>query len=108
MNSETPPIACRLDALTPEEREREQDLLRWFRSLAAEGMWTGAEHRIDIPADIPTLTTLGEFLALERLCCPFLRFGLIVSAEETAQLTVAGPEGARTFVETTFGIADSR
>ena len=108
MNTENALIACRLDALTPEEREREQELLLWFRSLAVEGVWTGAEHRIDVPADITTLSLLGKFFALERLCCPFLRFGLQVSAKETAQLTIAGPEGARRFVETTIGIGASQ
>lgn len=108
MNTDAVPIACRLDALTPDEREREQELLLWFRSIAVEGVWTGTEHRIAIPADITSLSLIGKFLALERLCCPFLRFGLIVSAEESAQLTITGPEGARTFVETTFGIGVAR
>lgn len=102
MNSTTPAIACDLHALTDAERNREQILLQTFRSLLGNGTWSGSDVRFELPADAGTLSQLGEFLAYERRCCPFLRFQLAVDSADAATLTISGPEGTRAFIESTF------
>jgi hypothetical protein len=40
-----------------------------------------------------------RFVAAERLCCPFLRFELVVSPERgPLRLSITGPEGAKGFL----------
>lgn len=100
----TTPIACDLTALDPEERQIEQRLLHHFRSMFTNVVWNGSEHHVSVPADRATLSRLGEFLALERRCCPFVRFALMVDSSESASLTITGPPGSREFIEQTFGL----
>jgi len=92
------PIACDLSRLNAGQRQREQELLRKFRthwtleSETDDGVW------LSLPADPAELAEVGELLGLERLCCPFLRFQLEVTRENRCRLSIAGPPGAREFV----------
>src|SRR5262245_4311357 len=96
------PIACDLTTLSREQREREQALLAQFRKTARR-RGSGENLEFFLPADPHTLAELGEFLGLERLCCPFLTFDLRIDAAGEARLTVSGPPGAKEFVTTEFG-----
>ena len=98
-------VACNLFALDQDERAREGMLLEMFRSLPASVEWTGSAHRMLIPNDAATLAGVGELLALERRCCPFLHFSLEVNAADHAVLTISGPHGSREFVEETFAVS---
>jgi hypothetical protein len=102
MNRSSSAIACDLQALTDAERKREQILLEMFRSLLVDGTWNGNEVRFKIPADATMLSQVGEFIAYERRCCPFLEWQLAVDSTDRASLTISGPEGTRAFVEATF------
>lgn len=73
-------FACDMTALAPERRAAHQELSwRLFGSLVKEmrellngyAFCFGAEH----------YTLLAEFIAGERLCCPFLTFRLEVAPE---------------------------
>ena len=57
----------------------------------------GYEFRL---ADDPrVLTKLSEFVSLERLCCPFLRFAVEVEAEGgPVWLRLSGREGVKEFI----------
>jgi hypothetical protein len=102
MNTQSSAIACDLQALSDTERKREQILLEMFRSLLVDGTWSGNEVTFKLPADAVTLSQLGEFIAYERRCCPFLEWRLAVDATERASLSISDPEGTRAFVEATF------
>jgi hypothetical protein len=98
MNSNDLPIACNLSNLNSDQRRREQALLAKFRrqlirdSEAEDGIW------FSLAAHPEELAELGEFLGLERLCCPFLTFRLEVTQEESCRLLISGPPGAKEFV----------
>jgi hypothetical protein len=96
------PIACDLTNLDATARAREIVLLDRFRNIFTSPAWSDGEWTVQLPADPATLSELGEFLALERLCCPFLRFHLTVDDADRARLGIAGPEGSREFIERTF------
>ena len=96
------PIACDLTKLSPEQREREQALLARFRKTARSRS-VGDNLEFSLPADPHTLAELGEFLGLERLCCPFLTFDLRIDAAGEARLTISAPQGAKEFITTEFG-----
>lgn len=97
------PIACDLGALSPAQREREQLLLAEFKAAVRETQETERGFRFVIPEDPELMGRLGEFLGLERLCCPFLTFELAVPAGRgPVILHVHGDPGAKTFLRSVF------
>jgi hypothetical protein len=99
----TLPIACDLGALSPAQREREQLLLAEFRAAVRETQETERGFRFVIPEDPELLGRLGEFLGLERLCCPFLTFELSIPAGRgPVILHVHGDLGAKSFLRSVF------
>ena len=100
----TSPIACNLGALSTEQRQREQQLLSDFIQARPAAEPTSQGYRFEVPGDPATLARLGELLALERVCCPFLSFDLAVpSGGGPVTLDVYGDDSAsRDFIRTTF------
>lgn len=93
------PIACDMSAIDPALRARH---------IAAGGEVFGAAEEIReipggyafrLPAESDTLLKAAEFISLERLCCPFLRFSLEVEPEGgPVRLRLTGREGVKAFV----------
>jgi hypothetical protein len=51
---------------------------------------------------------VAEWMALERLCCPFLTLELSLSGRQSNwQLALTGPEGTKAFLLSEFG-ADAK
>ena len=97
------PIACDLGVLSPAQRAREQALLEEFKAALPEVQETERGFRFIIPEDPRLLGRLGEFLGLERLCCPFLTFDLSIPAGRgSVTLHVHGDPGAKSFLRSTF------
>jgi hypothetical protein len=48
------------------------------------------------------IVKLAEFVTYERLCCPFLKFTLIVNAKEAVSLALTGPLGTQEFLREEF------
>jgi hypothetical protein len=98
------PIACRLDLLTPEERRHEQALLATARGILGRAVETARGYRFAVPPEF--LGPLGELVALERRCCPFLAFTLEVQAEQGGvTLEIHGDPATKAFIAATFGPA---
>jgi hypothetical protein len=97
------PIACNLGALSPEQRRREQELLAEFRSSRPENRPIDNGYRFEVP-NTANFGRLGELLGLERLCCPFLNFRLVVgSAGGPVTLEVWGDDSAaQAFIRDAF------
>lgn len=106
MASSTPlPIACDLAALAPEERAREQTLLAQLRPLLRDGRETENGYLFVLPEDPDFLSRLGELLAYERLCCPFLTFDLTVPCGQApVTLHVHGDGDVKGFVRSAFSV----
>lgn len=69
-------VACRLDALTPQDRERQEVLMKEHFAQLREAREDGDGFRFRYHAT-PTLAVhLAELVGLEHRCCPFLRFEL--------------------------------
>lgn len=95
------PIACDISKLDTTARAREQELLAWFRSEHRRATWTGDAYRFTFDAGGTTRAALDEFIALERLCCPFLTMTVEARAVDTI-VNMSGREGVRAFIEATF------
>ena len=99
------PIACNMDALGAEERERHGELVATLREAkGVEAVEDG--YVLSFPADGAVFQRLAEWVTLERRCCPFLRFELRLSEEEdVVELGLRGREGVRAFLSEELGIA---
>ena len=98
------PLACRLDALTPDERIRERELLLEHRAGVLETRELADGYAFRQAADPAAFVRMAEFVALEHRCCPFLEFRLQWSgADEHPWLHVTGGPGVKSFLAKTFG-----
>ena len=99
-----PNISCNLGALSPEQMRREQELLTEFQSSRTHPRPIDNGYRFEVPADPKALARLGEFLALERRCCPFLQFDLAIhSGAGPVTLDVYGEDpSVGDFIRNTF------
>jgi hypothetical protein len=96
-------IACRLEALTESQRQREQELLQFIRKAGREGKETTTGYAIRLPSNSSVVLQIAEFITLERLCCPFLSFELQVEAEGgPIWLRLTGREGVKEFLTGIF------
>ena len=95
-----------MSALTPEQRELHAVVMSALFGAVV------AIHPVErgfgfvLPSDAPMLVRAAEFIALERLCCPFFDFALhLPSGSGVATLRISGPDGVEPFVEAEFGRA---
>lgn len=99
--SETIPIACYLT--DKELQARRKDYL----DKAAESLIDSAELQdgfvYRFPLENSTLQNLAEIIDLERKCCPFLNFRLVLEAKnDFVSLELTGTEGTKEIVKSLF------
>jgi hypothetical protein len=91
--------------LTEEElRERRRNVLDSIRSqvIAVTRSASGYGYSFDPSSEV--LAALGRLVDLERKCCPFLSFKIVVPAGGAPiQLEVSGPLEAKAAIENFFG-----
>jgi hypothetical protein len=94
-----PALVCRLDALAPDERARHAALTE---ELLASARWVQEIPRgyaFRFPDDPSLSRRLIEWVALERRCCPFLEFEILLGLEgEPVILRLTGGQGVREFL----------
>jgi hypothetical protein len=80
-------LACNLTAIPAAKRPRYTELVARLRSAITNRteLPDGYTYQLDMP-----LTDLAEWIATERLCCPFLNSHLNVSADTQPTLTLRG------------------
>lgn len=99
----TSPIACRLEALLPEQRDRRSEVLSFLESQLAEIGETDDGMVLRWSGDDAILPLLGEFVRWESRCCPFVRFRIDVLAEAGGiALHLSGRKGVKEFLVATF------
>jgi hypothetical protein len=102
MSTPEPAFACDLSQLSAEQRAREKALLAHFKTLVTAITESADGYRFRVPASQEALRDVGELLALERLCCPFLEFALEVSAAPEAAIHIFGRDGAKPIIAAEF------
>jgi hypothetical protein len=99
--SDATPISCNLAALPHPARYR--TLLDGLRSALSGCAERPDGYCYSVRSDRLSLAELGEWISLERLCCPFLNFELSVSGADLLYwLTLTGPEGVKPILEREF------
>ena len=99
---EATPIACDLTAIPAAERPRHTALIAQWRSRvrAVGEIPDGFAFQFEPDAEI--LLALAEFVARERLCCPFFRFQIECEPAGPLWLRLSGPSGTQDFIRETF------
>jgi hypothetical protein len=90
------PVACRWSALSAVQQERQRAL---YRQMRADG------YAFRHSPDRVVLLAVAEFVANERLCCPFFEFGITVERDGgPVWLRMRGEGEAKRLLEAETGI----
>jgi hypothetical protein len=96
------PVACTLSE--PELAQRRAGLFADLARRRQEARWLPEGISLRYRSEEGTLALLGEFIQLERQCCPFLRFQLTVEpGDGPIWLELTGPAGTREFLAEEIG-----
>ena len=95
------PIAC---SLTESElRERRQDIMDAFRSMHVTAIELADGYAFTFPASSEALQRIAELVDLERQCCAFLTFRIVVEAAiAVMRMEVTGPGEAKKVIREYF------
>ena len=99
------PIACVMNAMSETQLTRYAELRERWQSQVLNVAELPDGYALRLPPESDMLLALAEFISLERLCCPFLQFELVLEAEgKLLWLRLRGREGVKAFIEIEFGI----
>ena len=95
------PIACTLSEA--ELRERQSTIVRLLRENVLDVIRTadGYEYRFKPTSEI--LLSLTQIVDLERQCCAFLTFRIVVEPQKPIRFEIASPPEARAVIDSLFG-----
>ncbi|HEV2666252.1 MAG TPA: hypothetical protein VG324_15140 [Blastocatellia bacterium] len=99
------PFACNMLALDAEGRKRHKAVSERMRAAVKEVQELSDGYAFRFPAEQANILLVSEFIARERLCCPFFRFELIAEQEDgPLWLRLRGREGVKEFIKAELGI----
>ena len=101
--SAAPVVACNLKAISSAERPRYNDLFMRIRDAARHRSEIANGYAFRLDGKAVHLQDIGEWISMERRCCPFLTFELSASGDTTdCVLKLTGPEGVRAVLQGDF------
>jgi hypothetical protein len=95
------PIACTLTEA--ELRERRRSILGSMRDAAMQVAPMPDGYSYEFRATSEVLAQLSHLVDLERQCCPFLTFKIVVAPQRPIRLEVTGPPEAKETIADFFG-----
>jgi hypothetical protein len=99
------PIACNWVALTAEQQERQRGLYRQLRADVEEVRELADGYAFRHSSDRAVLLAIAEFVANERLCCPFFEFGIAVERDGgPVWFRITGQGEAKRVLEAEMGV----
>jgi hypothetical protein len=99
------PVACSWSALTADQQERQRALYRQLRADVKEVRELDDGYAFGHSPDRTVLLAIAEFVANERLCCPFFEFGLTVERDGgPVWLRMTGAGDAKRVLEAEMGV----
>lgn len=104
-SKQKPIFACNMLALNTEERKRHIEVSKRLRDATKEERELPDGYGFRFSSDQPTILLVSEFIARERLCCPFFTFEMVVEPEDgPLWMRLRGAEGVKDFIKAEFGI----
>jgi hypothetical protein len=99
------PVACRWSALSAVQQERQRALYRQLRADVEEVVELEDGYAFRHSSDRAVLLAVAEFVANERLCCPFFEFGITVERDGgPVWLRMRGEGEAKRLLEAEAGL----
>ena len=99
------PFFCSLTALSAAEREHHKELGQKLHTGIKEIRELSDGYAFRLPGERQTIVMVAEWIALERLCCPFFTFQLEIGSDPNPMwLRITGREGVKQFMRSEFGI----
>jgi hypothetical protein len=99
------PFFCNLSAMDADQRKHHRELTERLRQSVKEVRELADGYGFRFPAETADITLVAEWVALERLCCPFFTFQLEVGSDDKPLwLRITGREGVKPFMQSEFGI----
>ena len=95
------PIVCTLSA--QELQERRQTTLNFLKERAIDVRQTGDGWIFAFEPNSQVLVTLANLVDVERQCCQFLTFKIVVEPRRPMVLEITGPPAARDLIADLFG-----
>ena len=103
--SKKPLFACNLLALDKEARKRHSEVAKQVQASNKEIRELSDGYEFRFSSDQPTILLVSEFVARERLCCPFFTFEMVIEPEAgPLWLRLKGPDGVKEFIRIEFGL----
>jgi hypothetical protein len=100
-------IACDLSALDASQRSRHRRVIESWRENVQATVELTDGYAFRFPPDDALCLAIAEFMTLERRCCPFIGFSLVLDPDGGPMwLRLTGREGAKSFIGAAFGIAE--
>lgn len=96
------PLACNLSAIGSQDRPRYSQLVKILRAAITASHELRDGYAYDFDETGISLPALAEWITMERLCCPFLRFQIDVKSRGGTQLTLSGPDGVKAILREEF------
>ena len=102
----TIPLACNMGVFTPPQRDVHLQVIDQLFQKVESVQQNENGYEFTLPNQTDLIIRIGEFIANERLCCPFLEFALKVTPNnKPISLLLTGPEGIHEFMRAEFSEA---
>lgn len=99
----TESYACNMKALTKSERGSHEKVSRTLFAAIQEEKELANGYAFRLPPGV--LTTTAQWVSLERKCCPFFAFEIVLEKDNgPLWLRVTGSEGIKAFIRAEFGL----
>lgn len=99
------PLACNVAGISAEQRPRYLALAKKLINAKKEVRELADGYAFRYSLESSTIQDLAEFIAYERLCCPFFDLELVVEREGgPGWLRLRGREGVKEFIRIEFGL----
>jgi hypothetical protein len=96
-------LACNLRAIRTEDRARLRELGRLARTAVRERLPLADGYAYRLDGKAIGLRDVGDWVGMERLCCPFLKFQVEATGETGDWwLRLTGPAGVKAFLDMEF------
>ena len=100
-------VACTPDNVPVELRERWLQIGKEVYASVQEVHELPDGYKCRLPGDAATLVKAAEYISLDRLCCTFMRWSLVVEpGEDSLWLHLTGSEGTKELTRSGFETTD--
>ena len=102
---EESPFACNMLALDAEGRRRHKVVMDQMKAATREVKELSDGYGFRFQAEHSAILLVSEFVARERLCCPFFAFEIVAEREGgPLWLNLRGREGVKAFIKAELGV----